>query len=119
MADHIQTGKSGQDLACRYLTVHGYEIIERNWRWGHQEIDIVARKGHIVIIAEVKTHRANWAFEPESSVVARKQRILVNAANAWLRYRKVTGEVRFDVIAVILGKDHHTIRHIEDAFYAF
>jgi putative endonuclease len=119
MPDHIQIGKSGEDLACRYLTVHGYKIIERNWRWGHHEIDIVARQGNEIVIVEVKTHRADWSFDPESSVVPRKQRILVNAANAWMRYRKAEGEIRFDVIAVILGNDQHTIRHIEDAFYAF
>ena len=45
MAKHNELGKMGEDLAVQYLTDKGYEILERNWRNIHKEIDIIAKDG--------------------------------------------------------------------------
>ena len=55
MDQHLKTGATGEELACRYLERHGYSILERNWRHQHREIDIIAQWGETLVIAEVKT----------------------------------------------------------------
>ena len=118
MQNHIELGKTGEMIAIGHLEAQGYRILKKNWRWGRHEIDIIAQHEDITIIVEVKTRRSNQFCEPESAVMKGKQRILINAANAWVRYRKSPGEVRFDVITVVIGTSGYTLNHIVDAFYA-
>lgn len=117
MAEHNQTGISGEELACRYLEEHGYEILERNWRFGHEEIDIIARKENILVIAEVKTRRSNYFGEPEEFVDRQKQKHLIKTANAYIERNNLNLEVRFDIISVIISGQKQKIYHIEDAFH--
>ena len=118
MQNHIELGKTGEMIAIGHLEAQGYRILKKNWRWGRHEIDIIAQLDDMTIIVEVKTRRSNQFCEPESAVMKGKQRILINAANAWVRYRKSPGEVRFDVITVVIGTEGYTLNHIADAFYA-
>ncbi len=113
-----ELGKAGEDMAAEYLKKKGYRILERNWRFGRNEIDIVARDGNIVVIAEVKTRSSSFFAEPETAVTRDKQRILVRSANAYVRYNRINLEVRFDVIAILFSPGGEQINHIEDAFYA-
>lgn len=57
MADHNITGNIGEELAEKYLRSLGYEILEKNWRYGKNEIDIIARDDRFLVIVEVKTRR--------------------------------------------------------------
>jgi putative endonuclease len=118
MTNHIALGKTGEDVAVRYLEEKGYLILERNWRLGRQEIDIIAREGNFIVIAEVKTRRSKGCAEPGTSVNTYKQRVLVHAANAWMNYRRQQGEVRFDIITILIRDDQIDIDHITDAFSA-
>ena len=116
MKEHIQLGKKGEDLAVAMLEGKGYRILDRNWRLGMEEIDIIARDGDFVVIVEVKTRSSNAMAEPEASVTKNKQRILVRIANAYMTFRKQTGEVRFDVVAVVIRPEGVMMNHIEGAF---
>jgi putative endonuclease len=118
MNDHIELGKTGESMAASYLEEKGYRILERNWRWGKEEIDIIALHDNFVVIVEVKTRSSNIFAEPEASVTKSKQRILVRAANAYMNYRRRQGEVRFDIISIIVGKEGSELHHLVDAFYA-
>ncbi len=118
MKDHIELGKSGEEIAVALLEGKGYRILERNWRLGKEEIDIIARDGSFIVIVEVKTRTSNIFAEPESAVTKSKQRILVRIANAYVRYRRQQGEVRFDIITIIIKPESQEINHIVDAFYA-
>jgi putative endonuclease len=118
MNTHIDLGKSGEEIAVKHLEGKGYRILERNWRFGREEIDIIARDGNFVVIVEVKTRSSNVFAEPETAVTRAKQRILVRAANAFVNYRKQTGEVRFDIVTIIIRPEGETLNHIVDAFYA-
>ena len=55
MASHNELGKWGEDIAADYLQRQGYTIIERNWKSGHRDLDIIALDGQTLVIAEVKT----------------------------------------------------------------
>jgi putative endonuclease len=118
MKDHIELGKAGEAIAVALLEEKGYRILERNWRWGREEIDIIARDGNFVVIVEVKTRSSDIFAEPEASVTRSKQRILVRAANAYVNCRRLYGEVRFDIISIIIRTEGEIVNHIVDAFYA-
>ena len=64
MAEHNEMGKEGEELAAEYLVKQGYTIEARNWRYGHEEIDIIARKDDLLLIVEVKTRRSNYFGQP-------------------------------------------------------
>lgn len=50
MATHNELGRLGEDEALFYLTLKGYHLLDRNWRFEHYEIDIVAEwHGEIVL----------------------------------------------------------------------
>lgn len=117
MPGHILLGKAGEELASRHLESLGYEVVERNWRLGRNEIDLIARYGKTVIIVEVKTRSSYQEAGPEVAVNRAKQRILVRTANAWMHYRGFKEEVRFDVVTIVMDKKGPKIRHIVDAFY--
>ncbi len=114
MAEHNLFGRDGEDAAVAYLRENGYCIVDRNWRSGHKEIDIVAEKDGVLIIVEVKTRRNSDYGRPEDAVSVMKMKRTQMAADAYVRYHRLDMPVRFDIISV-LGKDHK-IHHIEDAF---
>ncbi len=118
MQDNVEIGKNGEEIASSYLLKKGYRILDRNWRFGKNEIDIIARDGPFIVIVEVKTRLSNYFAEPETAVTRDKQRILVRSANAYVRYNRINLEVRFDVIAILFSPGGEQINHIEDAFYA-
>ena len=68
MAVHNELGTWGEEVAAQYLTKKGYTIVERDWKSGHRDIDIIALKDDIVVFVEVKTRRNNYFGEPEDAV---------------------------------------------------
>ena len=117
MAKHNILGKKGEDIASRFLAGKGYRIIERNWRTGRDEIDIIAYDDKTLVIAEVKTRSTDFFGEPEEAVTERKQKFLVRAADKYVNQKEIDSEIRFDIISIIIEQGKETIKHIEDAFY--
>ncbi|KXB83386.1 TIGR00252 family protein [Prevotella sp. DNF00663] len=119
MAAHNDLGKWGEDYAADYLVREGYDIIERDWRLGGKDIDIVARTpdGTTVVFVEVKTRRSDAITKPADAVNRQKMRNLGHAANAYVKMHQLWDELRFDVITIV-GCDEETVRmeHIKDAF---
>jgi len=118
MAEHIELGKKGEELAVVWLQQHGFEILEKNWRNAHCEIDIVALKGGIPHFVEVKTRQ--WTprpIFPEENVNRTKIRSLLKAANGYLNYRRIFKDFRMDILSIIL---HNTAEpeyyFIEDVY---
>ena len=113
-----QFGESGEDLACRFLEKKGFQILKRNWRYGHGEIDIVAKDKDTLVFLEVKTRRNLEYGPPELAVTKSKQRQVKKMAEAYLYINEITNqECRIDVVAIlILDKDTPQINHIENAF---
>src|SRR5512145_3028413 len=102
--DNKELGKTGEDLAVDYLIEEGYEILERNWRFKHIEVDIIARNKDQLIIAEVKTRTGNSYGEPYTAVDFRKQRSLIFAAERYLFGHDLDLEVRFDIVSIIMDQ---------------
>ena len=119
MAAHNDLGKLGEDLAVGFLSDNGFTLLERNWRNRFEEIDIIAQKDDFLVIVEVKM-RSNLTYgSPEEAISLRKQRNLVNAAEAYIREKNSDLETRFDVVTVIGSQEKHTIHHIPWAFSPF
>lgn len=116
MAEHLEIGKEGEELAARYLEGKNYTILERNWRYRHREIDIIASKDDRIIIVEVKVRKCIGGERLEEHINRKKQRYLISAANAFMLKRKLDQGVRFDIILFTGESGDFTIDHIEDAF---
>ena len=116
-------GAKGEQVAARWLTVHGWEIAERRFRNGHRDIDLIATRqispgaARVVAFVEVKTRKADSFGGPLGAVGWRKQRELARSAKVWIaRHQKAADTFRFDVIGVILGSGNVRVAHIENAF---
>jgi putative endonuclease len=114
-------GQWGERRAIDFLKKEGFSIIGSNVRQNrHDEIDVIAQKGELLVFAEVKTRKAEEYGRPAMAVDKEKRHALNRAAAAYLRKAKYPELFyRFDVIEV-LGKPEETeapvIRHLEDAF---
>jgi putative endonuclease len=118
MAQHNSFGIQGEDIAVDYLRRKGYVILDRNWRSGHKEIDIIARHGDVVVFVEVKMRANDFYGRPEDAVTRQKMHRLVLAADAYIRYYAIDAEVRFDVVSITGSVTKPYIRHYEGAFRA-
>lgn len=119
MAQHNQLGKWGEEYAANYLLGKGYDILERDWRIGHRDIDIIARspEGDTVVFVEVKTRTSDVVTDPRDAVDLRKIRSIGWAANAYVKQRNVIDLLRFDIISIVGSNDTNAnITHVEDAF---
>ena len=119
--NHRQTlGKSGEDLACRYLEGNGHLILERNWRNGHLEIDIISVNPQGIHFVEVKTRQKNVQAPPQENVGKAKQARIVKAALGYLNtaqgFPHKNLECFFDVIAITFEEDQAKVEWIPQAF---
>ena len=123
-------GMAGEQIAVQFLSDHGYTVIERNWRHGRQEIDIIAKDAASLVFVEVKTRSCLSPDDmtygrPAHAVTAKKQHNVTLAAQAYLRCHPTSLQPRLDVIEVYLrASDCGTlptvlkINHIRNAFFA-
>ncbi|KAA5536659.1 YraN family protein [Taibaiella lutea] len=118
MRNHIELGKSGESIACKYLQEKGHVILELNFRFGHKEIDIISLDKDILVFTEIKSRR-NYTFGfPEEAVTPRKQGFLKVAAEEYCLDKPQYIKIRFDVISLIIQSGIvKEIMHFEDAFY--
>ena len=113
-------GKIGEDIACKYLKLNGYEILRRNYKRAHGEIDIIAiRERHLAII-EVKTRSSvRFGFAGEA-VNHEKQKRIISASRAFVTEFDDYDEISFDVCevypVVVKRKKTAEINYLEDAF---
>ncbi len=106
-------GRWGEGLAAWWLRLKGYRILARDLRTPVGEIDIVARRGRVLALVEVKLRpRAAAALE---AISPRQQQRIVRAAGAFLqRHRKLAElDLRFDTVVIVPGR---WPRHLPDAW---
>ena len=120
MADkRKQLGRRGEDAACEYLARRGLEILDRNWKCGYGEADIIALERSVLVFCEVKTRQTASDVLPEESITYKKQMRYGKIATVY-RSRTVVRHnmVRFDVITLQVnadGKSAH-LRYMPSAF---
>ena len=110
-------GIAGEDVAAGVLRRRGFAIVDRNWRCRDGELDVVARRGGLVVFCEVKARRTRSFGEPFEAVDARKQARLRRLAARWLaEHRARASEVRFDVVSIVFTEGGPQVVHLENAF---
>ena len=117
MAQHNDLGKWGESAVADYLAERGYAIVERNWRLGKIEIDIIASKGTDIVFVEVKTRREPSA-NPFEAMTRQKEQMLLRGANAYMQSRDSALTPRIDVAAVEGDEHNYRIEYAEDAVRA-
>ena len=117
MAQHNLLGGKGEMLASRYLLDKGYAVHHHNWRSGHKEIDIIAQQRDVLVFVEVKSRASEEYGNAYDAVDDKKIRLLISAAQAYIRKYDIDLKFRFDIITVIGNSEPYRIEHIEDAFY--
>jgi putative endonuclease len=106
MGDRQDLGRRGEDAAAAYLQRRGVEVVQRNWRCRHGEIDIVAREGETLVICEVKTRRGVWFGTPLDAITYRKAGRLRRLVGAYLAEAGGhAGPVRIDAIGILWESD--------------
>ncbi len=96
-------GQKGEDLAVAHLQKNGYKIIERNFRKGYGEIDIVALHKNILVFIEVKTRTSSQFGTPLEAITPWKLRTLIKTAQFYkLVHPKLPESLRIDAVSVIL-----------------
>jgi len=113
-----EKGSQGEEIACAYLVKHGYTILEKNWRYKHLEIDIIASNNNTLVIVEVKQRSSNFYGNPQEFVTKSKQKKLIKAADQYIKTNTINWETRFDIIAIINNSNELKVDHLVDAFYA-
>ena len=105
MAQHIETGRTGESLASEWLVRHGFTIIVRNWRHHRYEVDIIAGRTSILHFIEVKTRRSLTFGNPEESVSRKKLDHVMQGSAGWLHLWPAYRRVQYDVLAITLQQN--------------
>ncbi len=118
MAKHLETGKRAEDLAAAFLADKGYEIVARNYRSGHAEIDLIVKKDIFLVFVEVKSLYNVRFGNPEINVTRDKVKLVTRAAGNYVYYINWHQQIRFDIVSIIFrNEEDFEITHFEDAFY--
>lgn len=116
-ARHLETGKSGEDAAEKFLKNKGYRILDRNVRIGGGELDIVCSLKKTIVFVEVKTRDENGPALPGEALTKTKMSRLVKAAGAYLSEKNLWDrQCRFDLVAVTAGNKGFVLEHHPNVF---
>ena len=116
MARHNDLGKKGEQIAIDFLVNTGAVILERNWRFLRAEIDIIFLDNKTLVLAEVKTRSTSTYGNPEEFISDKKISLYLDAAEEYLKQKKMDNEIRFDIVSIILYSEKPIIKYIKDAF---
>lgn len=110
-------GEVGERIAERWLARDGWKLLNRRFRNGHRDIDLVVERSGTVAFVEVKARRDDEFGGPIEAVNWQKRIELSRSARVWIdRHGRAGEEYRFDVIGVIVAGDRVRVRHVADAF---
>ena len=119
-----EIGRFGEDEACKFLRSKGWKIVERNWRFSHYEIDIIAKNEEYLIFVEVKTreHYQNSLYGTAAQAVNYKKQLnIIKAAQVYLARYPTDLQARLDIIEVYTYHEKYTVQvksinHYENAY---
>lgn len=114
-------GERGERIAEQWLVERGWQVVERRFRSGHRDIDLVMERsgaeGRVIAFVEVKTRVSAGYGGPLGAVHWRKQREMARAARDWMsRAPASCAAFRFDVVGIVFGHGSPQVLHVENAF---
>ncbi|MEN6619599.1 MAG: YraN family protein [Rikenellaceae bacterium] len=117
----IETGKMAEDVALEFLEEKGQIMLERNWRSGHKELDLIMKgvsedgteRLHIV---EVRSLKMPNLYQPYESIDIYKQRAVISAARSYIYQNNLNWETQFDIVSVIFKAEGVSLEYFPDAF---
>ena len=110
-------GELGERIAERWLKRKGWRVVQRRFRSGHRDIDLVVEREGTVAFVEVKARKGLAFGDPIEAVNWSKRRELVRSASVWIdRHGRPMESYRFDVVGVLVEGDRVRIRHVQNAF---
>jgi putative endonuclease len=110
---NVERGRHGEDRAARYLVERGYRILERNFRFHHLEVDIIALKGDTLVFVEVKSRSRDDFGQGFESITEKKKRNIISVARYYVEKKGLQDyNVRFDVASI----DGNILDYVEGAF---
>ena len=116
-------GREGEAIAAAHLEDAGWTVLERNYRAGRNEVDLIVRRGRTVAFVEVKSRRGTGFGHPLEAITRHKRGEIAKVARAWVRARGgMRGlSMRFDAVAVSFGSAREAreaphIEHVADAW---
>lgn len=110
-------GKFAEEMVAQRYIKNGYVVLERNWRLGKTEIDLIAAKDSTIVIIEVKA-RNGEGEEALNAVTHDKRRRMVRAADFYISNLEGSREYRFDLATVTGNERNFEMEIYEDAFVA-
>ncbi|WP_330182332.1 YraN family protein [Nocardia sp. NBC_01503] len=119
MGDNLALGAHGEELAARYLSAAGMEIVARNWRCRYGELDLIGRDTEgVTAFVEVKTRRGVAFGSPAEAVTFLKQQRIRRLALLWLHEQQWPwSRVRFDVVSVLMRQGTEpVVEHLKGVF---
>jgi putative endonuclease len=118
MSAHNQRlGQLGERIAERWLVKQGWKIINRRFRNGRRDIDLVAERDATIAFVEVKARKGDAFGDPVEAVHHRKQLELSRSARVWIDRHGRDGEAyQFDVVGVLLAGERVLVKHVPNAF---
>jgi len=110
-------GELGERIAERWLRQRGWRVVNRRFRNGRRDIDLVIEQDGTVAFVEVKARKGADFGGPVAAVNWRKQKELTRSAHVWIdRHGQPRDQYRFDVVGVLVDGQQVRIRHVPDAF---
>jgi putative endonuclease len=108
-----QLGTMGERRAAWFYRLRGYTILERNARLPAGEIDLVVKRGAVIVIAEVKTRQGAW--EGHEAVDRRKRERLIRLGDQYAT-RHPEAQLRYDILSLHWTGWRFIVKHYADAF---
>ena len=110
-------GQNGEEIACDFLLSLGHQILDRNWRSGHLELDIVSEDQEGLPFVEVKARTAPVTSTLSDQVNPVKQKRISAAALQYLNKKHLIGqEVFFDIVSVLFDGQETVVRYFPQAW---
>lgn len=110
-------GELGERIAERWLRRRGWRVVQRRFRTGHRDIDLVVERDGTVAFVEVKARKGAEFGGPVQAVNYRKRKQLERSAMVWIdRHGQESESYRFDVVGVLLDGADVRVCHVENAF---
>src|ERR671916_397103 len=96
-------GALGERIAERWMRKRGWRVVERRFRSGRRDIDLVVEREGMIAFVEVKARQGAQLVDPVESVGWRKRRELVRSARVWIdRHGRPDQAYRFDVLGIMV-----------------